>query len=96
MYIAGACRQHVCHGLTCLGRTDMLCCSPAQVLAVQSGKMGLLDRLLKQLQPRGHKVLIFSQVRTCCRCFQSLPAIVTRICKPCALKGIASSVIRWH
>jgi hypothetical protein len=25
--------------------------------------MGLLDRLLKQLQARGHKVLIFSQVR---------------------------------
>jgi hypothetical protein len=53
-----------------LGRTDVLCCSlcvalsPAQVLAAQSGKMGLLDRLLKQLQPRGHKVLIFSQVRT--------------------------------
>ncbi|WIA19523.1 hypothetical protein OEZ85_004132 [Tetradesmus obliquus] len=33
-----------------------------EVLAAQSGKMALLDRLLKQLQPRGHKVLIFSQM----------------------------------
>jgi hypothetical protein len=38
-------------------------CARAQVLAAQSGKMRLLDRLLKQLQARGHKVLIFSQVR---------------------------------
>lgn len=43
-----------------LRRRRRLC---VQVLAAQSGKMALLDRLLKQLQPRGHKVLIFSQVR---------------------------------
>jgi SNF2 family DNA or RNA helicase len=34
------------------------------VLIKQCGKMGLLDRLLKKLQVKGHKVLIFSQVRS--------------------------------
>jgi len=36
---------------------------PMDVLLAQSGKLALLDRLLKQLKARGHKVLIFSQVR---------------------------------
>ncbi len=36
----------------------------AAELVQQCGKMQLLDRLLRQLKARGHKVLIFSQVRT--------------------------------
>jgi hypothetical protein len=34
-----------------------------EVLLAQSGKLALLDRLLKKLHAKGHKVLIFSQVR---------------------------------
>lgn len=37
---------------------------PADDLVAQAGKMQLLERLLTRLKPRGHKVLIFSQVRT--------------------------------
>ena len=33
-------------------------------MLLQCGKMQLLDRLLKKLHAGGHKVLIFSQVRT--------------------------------
>ena len=33
-------------------------------MLAQCGKMQLLDRLLKALKAGGHKVLIFSQVRT--------------------------------
>lgn len=36
---------------------------PLDVLLEQSGKLALLDRLLKKLRANGHKVLIFSQVR---------------------------------
>lgn len=39
------------------------------VLCEQSGKLALLDRLLKELRAKGHKVLIFSQVS--CRCSYS-------------------------
>jgi hypothetical protein len=35
---------------------------PPDVLAAQSGKLALLDRLLRRLHARGHKVLIFSQM----------------------------------
>ena len=43
----------------------------AAELVEQCGKMQLLDRLLKPLKARGHKVLIFSQVRAPAapRCF---------------------------
>ena len=34
----------------------------AEELVAQCGKMQLLDRLLRRLRVRGHKVLIFSQV----------------------------------
>lgn len=36
---------------------------PADVLIAQCGKLQLLDRLLTKLKAKGHKVLIFSQVR---------------------------------
>lgn len=36
---------------------------PADVILEQCGKMQLLDRLLRKLHAKGHKVLIFSQVR---------------------------------
>jgi SNF2 family DNA or RNA helicase len=35
---------------------------PVDVMLAQSGKLALLDRLLKKLKAGGHKVLIFSQV----------------------------------
>jgi ATP-dependent DNA helicase len=35
---------------------------PADELVAQAGKMQLLERLLVKLKPKGHKVLIFSQV----------------------------------
>ena len=35
---------------------------PAEEMIEQCGKMALLDRLLKALRKKGHKVLIFSQV----------------------------------
>lgn len=34
----------------------------AEEMIEQCGKMALLDRLLKTLRKKGHKVLIFSQV----------------------------------
>ena len=37
---------------------------PAAELVTQCGKMQLLDRLLRMLKAGGHKVLIFSQVRS--------------------------------
>lgn len=35
---------------------------PLDTMLAQSGKLALLDRLLKKLRAKGHKVLIFSQV----------------------------------
>jgi len=43
-------------------RSDILFPAP-EVLLEQCGKLQMLDRLLKELQARKHKVLIFSQVR---------------------------------
>lgn len=37
---------------------------PASELIEHSGKLALLDRLLRELHKRGHRVLIFSQVST--------------------------------
>jgi ATP-dependent DNA helicase len=37
---------------------------PAAELVRQGGKLALLDRLLTRLRAGGHKVLIFSQVRS--------------------------------
>lgn len=44
---------------------------PAAELVAQCGKMQLLETLLNKLKPRGHKVLIFSQVRGEPRCEQT-------------------------
>ena len=41
---------------------DSLYYPPPDVLVEQCGKMALLDRLLKKLRAKGHKVLIFSQM----------------------------------
>jgi ATP-dependent DNA helicase len=38
------------------------CFPPADELVEQCGKMQILDRLMKKLRSRGHKVLIFSQM----------------------------------
>jgi ATP-dependent DNA helicase len=38
----------------------------SEVLLEQSGKLQLLNRLLKKLKAKGHRVLIFSQVGTSC------------------------------
>ncbi len=43
--------------------TDDVNYPPPEVLIEQCGKMRMLDRLLKALHKRKHKVLIFSQVR---------------------------------
>eukprot|EP00983_Pelagomonas_calceolata_P012006 385443-Pelagomonas_calceolata.AAC.6 len=51
-------KLYVC---TCAHRSDVLF-PPPEVLLGQCGKLQLLDRLLKELQARKHKVLIFSQV----------------------------------
>jgi ATP-dependent DNA helicase len=42
-------------------------------LVAASGKMMMLERLLGALLPRGHKVLIFSQVSTASRLRSSRP-----------------------
>lgn len=56
----------------------------AAELVEQCGKMQLLDRLLKPLKARGHKVLIFSQVRA-----PAAPAVLyaARVKNLCLLCG---------
>jgi hypothetical protein len=41
---------------------------PADDLVAQAGKMQLLERLLTRLKPKGHKVLVFSQVCAASNC----------------------------
>jgi SNF2 family DNA or RNA helicase len=95
--------QHLRALLLICVSADMCCCcfllARAQVLAAQSGKMGLLDRLLKQLQARGHKVLIFSQVRRRC-CKPVAPQAASHCGLPTAiplLQGLLQKgANRWH
>ncbi len=46
---------------------------PADVILEQCGKMQLLDRLLRKLHAKGHKVLIFSQV--CIKCYNEITSV---------------------
>ncbi len=52
----------MCTSRCCAWRSDILFPSP-EALLEQCGKLQLLDKLLKELRARKHKVLIFSQVR---------------------------------
>jgi ATP-dependent DNA helicase len=54
-----------------------------EVLLAQSGKLALLDRLLKKLHAKGHKVLIFSQVRPPRWQLQAVASSVCQVCKQC-------------
>jgi ATP-dependent DNA helicase len=71
---------------------DSLDYPPVDELVAQCGKLKLLDRLLKHLKDRGHKVLVFSQMTKVLDILEYY--LGERGHNPCRIDGSVSQVDR--